>query len=73
MMMLQRRQWVVTLAIILLYSPVFLSVSVPAITRIWSGLGYMIFVIVLMFVFVAMAWALVRMDFVERADPEAGS
>ncbi len=72
MMVLQRRQLLAALAVLLLYSPVFLSVSVPAIGTLWSGARYMIFVVALMVVFVGMAWFMLRLDFVERDGGASG-
>jgi hypothetical protein len=68
MMKLQKRQLIAAFLVMLVYAPVYLSVSVPAISALWSGMGYMIYIVVLMLVLVAMSWLMLRIDFVDGQD-----
>lgn len=59
---LPRQAWYTALILALL-APILLSIGVPAIGRMWTGLSFVWFMIGLLAVFIVLSWALSRMAF----------
>lgn len=74
---LPRQGWYTALILALL-APILLSIGVPAIGRMWTGVAFVWFMIALLAIFILLSWALSRMAFAPiedtsgpTAEPEA--